>query len=126
MDEDGCGSSGVCNIRSEISLYDVVFQFITGITFKWYYVIGRSVALLVWIGLWTKLRIYRVPLDPVRWFCRGFGFLWLVFMLNLMLWTSNYLKITHRKQVNAFPNMKLVTSFMNFECQTCGIFEGLS
>ena len=27
------------------------FRFITGITFKWYYVIGRSVALLVWIGL---------------------------------------------------------------------------
>ena len=32
------------------------FQFITGINFKWDYVIGRSVALLVWIGLWTKLR----------------------------------------------------------------------
>ena len=53
-----------------------LFQFITGITFKWDYVIGRSVALLVWIGLWTKLRIYRVPPDPVRWSCRGFGFLW--------------------------------------------------
>ena len=51
------------------------FQFITGITFKWDYVIGRSVALLVWIGLWIKLRIYRVPPDPVRWSCRGFGFL---------------------------------------------------
>ena len=37
-----------------------LFQFITGVTFKWYYVIGRSVALLVWIGIWTKLRIYRV------------------------------------------------------------------
>ena len=52
------------------------FQFITGITFKWDYVIGRSVDLLVWIGLWTKLRIYRVPLDPARWSCRSFGFLW--------------------------------------------------
>ena len=31
------------------------FQFITGISFKWDYVIGRSVALLIWIGLWTKL-----------------------------------------------------------------------
>ena len=30
------------------------FQFITGFTFKWDYVIGQSVALLVWIGLWTK------------------------------------------------------------------------
>ena len=48
------------------------FQFITGIDFKWDYLIGRSVSLLIWIGLWTKLRIYRVPPDPVRWSCRGF------------------------------------------------------
>ena len=77
------------------------FQFITGITFKWDYVIGRSVALLVWIGLWIKLRIYRVLPDPVRWYCRGFGFLWRVFMLNWMLWTKNDFKVSHRKQVNA-------------------------
>ena len=51
------------------------FQFITGITFKWYCVIGSSFITLVWIGIWTKLRIYRVPPDPVRWSCRGFGFL---------------------------------------------------
>ena len=58
------------------------FQFITWITFKWDYVIGRSVALLICIGPWKKLRIYRVPPDPVRWSCRGFGFLWRAFMLN--------------------------------------------
>ena len=52
-----------------------LFQFITGITFKWDYVIRQIVDLLVWIGLWTKLRIYRVPPDPVRWSCRVFGFL---------------------------------------------------
>ena len=46
-------------------------------------------------------------------------------MLILMLWTRNYLKVPQRKQVNDSPNMKLVTSFMNFECQPCGIFEGL-
>ena len=103
-----------------------IFQFITGISFKWNYVIGRSVVLLVWIGLWTKLIIYRVPPDPVRWSCRGFGFLWRVFMLNWMLWTKNDLKIFHRNQFNAPPNMNLVTSFVNFECQSCGIFEGLS
>ena len=101
-------------------------QFITGIAFKWYYVIGRSVALLVWIGLWTKLRIYRVPPDPVRWSCRGFGFLWRAFILNWILWTNNGFKVSHRKQVNATSNMKLVKSLMNFECQSCGIFEGLS
>ena len=102
------------------------FQFVTGITFKWDCLIRRSVAILVWIGLCTKLRIYRVPPEPVIWSCRGFGFLWQEFMLNWMLWTKNYLKIFHRKQVNASPNMKLVTSLMNFECQPCGIFEGLS
>ena len=103
-----------------------LFQFITEITFKWDYIIGRSVALLVWIGIWTKLRIYRVHPDPVRWSCRGFEFIWRAFMLNWMLWTKNDLNIFHRKQVNASPNTKLVTSLMNFECQPCGIFEGLS
>ena len=93
------------------------FQFITGITFKWDYVIGRSVALLVWIGLWTKSIIYRVPPDSVRWSCRGFGFIRRALMLNWMLWTKNGLKIFHRKQENTPPNMKLVTSLMNFECQ---------
>ena len=102
------------------------FQFITGITFTWDYLIGCSVALLVWIGIWTKLRIYRVPPDPVRWSCRGSGFLWRVFMLNWMLCTKNDPKVPHRKQVNASPNMKLVRSFMNVTCQPFGIFEALS
>ena len=65
------------------------FQFITGITFNWYYEIGQSVYLLIWIGILTKLRIYRVPPDPVRWSCRGFVFIWRSFMLNWMLWTKN-------------------------------------
>ena len=47
-------------------------------------------------------------------------------MLNWMLWTKNDFKVSHRKQVNAHSNMKLATSLMNFECQPCGIFEGLS
>ena len=47
-------------------------------------------------------------------------------MLNWMIWTKNDLEIFHRKQVNVSPEIKLVTSFMNFECQPCGIFEGLS
>ena len=101
------------------------FQFITGITFKWDYVIRRGVALLVWIGLWTKLRIYRVTPDPVRWSCRGFGFISRAFMLNWMLWTNNELKVYHRKQINSISNMMLVISLMYFECQPCGIFEGL-
>ena len=35
------------------------FQFITGITFKWEYLFGRSVVLLVWIGIWNKLKIHK-------------------------------------------------------------------
>ena len=102
------------------------FQFNTGITFKWDNVIWRNIDLLVWIGLWPKLRIYRVLSDPVRWPCRGFGFLWRSFMLNCMLWTKNDFKLSPRKKVNAPSNMKLVTSLMNFECQPCGIFEVLT
>ena len=103
-----------------------LFQFITVITFNWYHVICRSIYLLLCIGLWNKLRIYRVPPDPVRWYCRGFGFLLQSFVLNWMLWTKNDVKVSHRKQVNALSNMKLVTSLINFECHPCGIFEGLS
>ena len=47
-------------------------------------------------------------------------------MLNWMLRTKNDLTVFNRKQVNAPPNMKLVTSLMNFEFQPSGIFEGLS
>ena len=126
MDEDGFGSSGVWNICSYISLYDVVLS-----VYYWDYLqVGlcnrRSVALLVWIGIWTKLRVYRVLPDSARWSCRGFGFLWQAFMMNWMPWTKNDLKIFHRKQVNASQNMKLVKSLINFEFQPFGIFEGLS
>ena len=89
------------------------FQFIIGIV-------------LVRIGIWTKLRIYRVLPDPVRWSCWGFGFLWRLFMLNWMLWNKNDFKVSHRRQVKAPPNIKLVIYSMNFECHPCGIFEGLS
>ena len=47
-------------------------------------------------------------------------------MLNWMLWTNDGSKVSHRKQVNAPSNIKLVTSSMNFQYQPCGIFEGLS
>ena len=52
------------------------FKFVTGINSKCYYVMWHIIALLVRIGLWTKLRIYRVPPDPFIWSCRGFGSLW--------------------------------------------------
>ena len=103
-----------------------LFQFVTGINFKWDYVLWRIIAMLFWIGLWTKLRIYKVPPHPVIWYCRGFGSLCRALMLFWMLWSKNKLKVSHRKQVNAPSNMKLATSLMNFECQTCEIFEGFS
>ena len=45
------------------------FQFSNGINFKWYYLLWRIPDLLVWIGIWTKLRIYGVPPDPARRSC---------------------------------------------------------
>ena len=90
------------------------FQFITVISFEWDHLIWISIALLVWIALWTKLRIYRVTTEPVRWSYRGFGFLLRAFMLNWILWTKNDFKVSHRKQVNDPSNMNLVTSLMNF------------
>ena len=43
-----------------------------------------------------------------------------------MLWNKNDFKVSHRRQVKAPPNIKLVIYSMNFECQPCGKFEGLS
>ena len=67
--------------------------------------------------------IYRFPTDPVRWSCQGFGFLWQALLLNWVLWTNNDLKVSHRKQFSGPSNMKLVTSLVDFECQSFGIFE---
>ena len=41
-----------------------LFRFITGVTFNWDYFLWHVIALLVWIGLWTKFRIYKFP--PTR------------------------------------------------------------
>ena len=49
------------------------FHFITRINFRWDYVLWSIIDLLMWIGIWTKLIIHRVPSDPVRWSFRGFG-----------------------------------------------------
>ena len=90
------------------------FQFINGINFKWNYLLWRFIALLVWIGLWTKLRIYEVSPDPVIWSCQCFRSLWQAFTLTRMLGYKNDLKVYHRKKVNDPSNMKLVTFLMNF------------
>ena len=90
------------------------FWFITGITFKWDYLMWCIIALMVWIFLLTKLRIYRVPPDPVRWSCWGFVLLWREFTMIWMTWSKSNLKLSHMKNVNAPSNMKLVTSLIIF------------
>ena len=43
-----------------------LFQFITGIYFKWDYEISQSVALLVWIGIWINGPILDRKIGPLR------------------------------------------------------------
>ena len=101
------------------------FRFITGINFKWDYVMWQIIDMLACIDIWTKMRIYIVPLDPFRWSCQGFGSLWRSLMMSWMLLSKNYLKVYHRKKLHALSYGRLATPLMNFECQTFGIFEGL-
>ena len=83
-------------LSQKIYLMMWLFRFITGIDFNWYYMMWRIIALLIWINLRTKWRIYRVPPDPVRWSCQVFGSLWKVFMMSWMILFKNKLKVSHR------------------------------
>ena len=102
------------------------FQFITDIIFKWYYVLWCIISLLVWIGLWKKLRIYRVPSDPFIWSCRGFGSIWLAAIMIWLILSNNGLRVSHINKLNTPSNFSLTTSLMNFECQPCEIFDFLN
>ena len=125
MDKDGYGSSGVWNIRSYIPLDYVVLSFYycdhlqVGLCDVAYYC---SVGV---VGIWTKIRIYKVPLDPVIWSCQDFGCLCQPFMLIWIIGSNNDLKVYQKNHVNAPPNIKLAKSLMNFEFHPSGIFEGL-
>ena len=104
-----------------------LFQFITCITFKCYCVVWNIISMLVWIGLCNKLMIYIECFQTQSGvLVEVFGYIWQAFMLIWVLWYKNELKVSHKKQFNDPPNMKLATSLMNFECLPCGIFEGLS
>ena len=102
------------------------FQFINRISVMWAYLMWCIIDLLFWIVLWTKLRIYKVPPDPFRWYCRGFVYLWRKFVMICIIWYKNDPKVSHRMQFNATSKMKLATSLISFECHTCGKFEGFS
>ena len=111
------------NFYQKLHLTMRFFRFITGISFKWDYSMWRIIALMVWIGLWTKLRIYKVSPVPVKWYCQGFGSLWRSLMMSWIILSKNDLKVSHGNQVNDPSGVSLATSLMNFECQPCGIFE---
>ena len=51
------------------------FQFISGITLKWDYIIWHISDLLMWIDLWNKLRIYSLSPYPINFSCQVFGVL---------------------------------------------------
>ena len=100
------------------------FQLINGITLVWDYVMWHIVDLLVYIRLWTKLSIYRVPPDPVKCSFQGFSYLWWTFIMIWML-TSKNLSLSCRNQCYAPSDARIAASLMDFECQTCGFFECL-
>ena len=99
-------------------------QFITGITFKWDYVLWSIINLLMWIIIWIEIIIYRVPPDLVKWHFQGFGYLWKAFMMIWMLPSKKYLNKYHRKQVNSPSDVSMAISLAEFECKQYGIFEG--
>ena len=74
------------------------FQFNTRIYFWWEYVIWCIFDLLVCISLCTKLRIYRVPLEPLKWSCQGFRYIRKSFIMMWMLMSKRYTRIYHRRK----------------------------
>ena len=65
------------------------YQSINGVALKWYCIQWCIIGLLVWIGLWTKLRIYIVLIYPLIWSFRGFGYLWWAFIMLWILMFNN-------------------------------------
>ena len=74
-DKDGCGSVGVWNIYHNIWFTMWFCQFINCIAFRWYYVLWCIVSILMWIGILEKLKMYRVPPYPIKWYCQGFVYI---------------------------------------------------
>ena len=66
MDRYRCGSIGVWKFYQTFHLKMWFFEFITGVNFRWDYVLWHIVALMSWIGICTKLKIYRVPPDLAK------------------------------------------------------------
>ena len=102
------------------------FRFITWITLTCDYVLWRIVSLMARNHIWIKLIIYRVTPDPLKWYFKGFIFMWPELMIMWMLLSNNYLNIYKMKKFYSTEDMRLAESFMDIECQPCGIFGGIS
>ena len=89
------------------------FQFITGVNFMWYYVLFWFLVLLVCVVICIKLRIYGLPLDTVKCYCLGCGYIWQAFIMMWMLISNKYLSVSHRKQFYALSDVSLVASLMD-------------
>ena len=71
-------------------------------------------SMLVCIGILAKMRIYKGPTDPIKWYCWVFFCLWIEFITMWVLIYNKYISIYERKQENAPSYVRLVTSLMNF------------
>ena len=94
---------------------------------------GQTYDLKTRVDIWTSMDVVLVEYGKfahkfhlTMWFFQFIASICRALILNRMIWTKNYFKVSHRKQVNSPSNIKLVTLLKNFECQPCGIFQGLS
>ena len=85
----------------------------------------RVVALLVWIGLWGKFRIYRVPLDQVTGSCQFYGYIWHTFIIICIQMPNKGISVSHKNQCHDNSYVMLTASVVDFKYQPCGIFKGL-
>ena len=97
MDEDGCGSVGVSNIYQILLFKMWLSKFINGIASMWDCVLWCIVSLLVWIGIWKKMKMYRVPPYPIKWYCQGFGYICISFMMIYIPIPKKGLNLSCRK-----------------------------
>ena len=101
MEEDRWCSVGVWNIYHIIYFTMWLSHFINAIDFRWYYVLWCIFSLLVWIGIWKKMMMFRVPTYPINWYCRDFGYIHIPFMMIYILIPKKGLSLSLRKKYYA-------------------------
>ena len=116
MDEYGCGSIGLWNIYYIIYLTLWLSRFINGIASMWDYMLWCIVSLLMWTGIWKKLRMYRVNPLQIKWYCQGFGYRCISFMIIYIIIPKIGLSLSHRRQYYAPSYVSFITYLMYFGC----------